>query len=204
MEQAPLTMLDEDEVLQHVKALARANDPEPEHCFQVTRVAAMLFAATQDCHGLGADELRLLLAAALLHDTGYAVDPQSHHKRSRDFIMGADLPGVTETNRKIIACIARYHRGGHPKPDQKVYADLSPPDQRRVAQIAAILRIADGLDRAHDASCRNLEARREDNVLTIDVNQRTPSEIDLAGADRKKGLFEEVFGVAVRIEGRAG
>lgn len=200
MDESPLTILETDSLLQHVKQLARAHDPEPSHCFQVTRVAAMLFGETKPIHNLGPDDFRLLVAAALLHDTGYGLNPRSHHKGSRDFVMKAELPDISERDRRIIAAIARYHRGAHPKPTHRVYADLDESDRNRVRKLAAILRIADGLDRAHDASCTSLAVKRDGRVLSIYVEQRTPSDTDLWGANRKKDLFEEVFELDIRIE----
>lgn len=186
-------------VMETIRELSRELDPEPEHVFHVCELAMSLYAATRALHGLGEHEQRLLEAAALLHDTGYKIDAERHHKCSRDIILGLDLPGFSKRDRAVIACIARYHRKGHPQPKHKTFCDLSVEEQDLVRKLAAVLRIADGLDRAHVAATRSLHVEREGRVVNIRVEQEPASPADLWGGLRKRGLFEEVFGVRVEI-----
>ncbi len=181
--------------------LARRHDPDPPHAFQVARIAADLFAELQGLHGLGTPGERLLVSAALLHDTGHTLRPDAHHKGARDFIMQSELPGSTDRERSIIACVARYHRAKHPQPNHCVYKSLGRADREIVRKLAAILRIADGLDRAHAASVKSVAVSRRDDVCRIEVRQRFSSVEDLDGAQRKSGLFEEVFGLRVELIG---
>ncbi|MFH4146454.1 HD domain-containing protein, partial [Acinetobacter baumannii] len=66
----------------------------------------------------------LLIAAALLHDVGYIVAHESHHKHSLYLIKHAELTGFSEEERNVIANIARYHRGALPKEKHPEYAAL--------------------------------------------------------------------------------
>jgi exopolyphosphatase/guanosine-5'-triphosphate,3'-diphosphate pyrophosphatase len=184
----------------HVRKLARKLDPEPAHVFQVCKNALALFDATQSVHKLGTSDRRLLEAAALLHDLGHTIEMARHHKHSRDLILGMDLPAFSDREKRIIACVARYHRKAHPAVKHAVYAGLKKTDRRRVDKLAALLRIADGLDRCHEASCKRVTAGLLKGTLTICVEQRRPNPTDIWGAQRKRALFEEVFGVRVTIE----
>ena len=123
-----------------------------------------------------------------------------HHKHSRDLILGMDLPAFSDREKRIIACVALYHRKANPAADHVVYAGLKKADRRRVEKLAALLRIADGLDRCHEASCKRVTADLAKGTLTIRVEQRGPNPTDIWGAQRKQSLFEEVFGVRVTIE----
>ncbi|MGI6460110.1 MAG: HD domain-containing protein [Candidatus Hydrogenedentales bacterium] len=178
---------------------AQTHDENPEHSAQVARLSLLLFDATSELHGLGPDEQRLLVAAALLHDVGWPIRPEAHHKGSRDLILKAPLTGFSEEERRMLACLARYHRKAYPNARHKVYRDLSQSAREKVRMLAALLRIADGLDRAHAATVKTLEVRRDGQTLTIEVKQAPGCGIDLMGAERKKGLFEAVFGVDVVI-----
>lgn len=189
----------QEPAMEAVCEIARELDPEPEHVFHVRGLAMALFAATHSIHALGEREERLLESAALLHDTGYKVDAERHHKCSRDIILGLDLPGFSKRERAMIACIARYHRKGHPRPEHKIYRNLNTEEQALVRKLAAILRIADGLDRAHVAATHSLSVEREGRVIRIRVLQEPASPADLWGGLRKRGLFEEVFGVRIEI-----
>jgi exopolyphosphatase / guanosine-5'-triphosphate,3'-diphosphate pyrophosphatase len=182
-----------------IREIARTLNLEPDHAAHVTALALDLFDQTAKLHELGAPERRLLEAAALLHDIGYQRGVNQHHKHSRDIILGLELPGFKPREREMIACIARYHRKAEPNPRHKIYADLSDARQRVVRQLAALLRIADGLDRLHVASARGIRLERKEDLLRIVVEQRRPSPTDIWAAMQKRHLFESEFGQAVEI-----
>lgn len=178
---------------------ARTHDEAPSHAAQVARLAVRLFDETREMHGLDVSSERILVASALLHDLGWSTRPAAHHKGSRDIILAAPLNGFSGDEIKMIACLARYHRKAHPKKNHKVYRELSAAAQDKVLRLAAILRLADGFDRAHAATVTRLAASRAGNVLTVSVEQSPRCAIDIMGANRKKDLFEKVFGVEVVI-----
>jgi len=189
--------------LEAIARLAERLDDEPEHPRQVRRLAVMLFDETQQLHALEPPQRRLLEAAALLHDIGYQVSVEKHHKHARDLILQQELPGFDEEERRMIACIARYHRKALPRPDHKVYCDLHEEAQRHVRLLAGLLRVADGLDRSHQASVRGLSAGIENGALTIRVQQAFPSARDIWGAGRKSELLAQELGMEVQVT-RAG
>lgn len=188
-----------DLALARVRSLARELDPEPEHAFQVCRIALELHDATLCWHGLEAPARRLLAAGALLHDIGHARDPSGHHKHSRDMILEASLDGFSSGERRMIACIARYHRKRHPAPGHKVYRDLQPAQRGTVDWLAGLLRVADGLDRAHACATRRVRAERVGDAVRLLVEQRHSSPLDIWGALRKRGLLEECLGLRVEV-----
>lgn len=182
-----------------IRAVMEKLDPEPEHGRQVWRLARRLFDETRAVHGLDDSARALLEAAALMHDVGFRTGARKHHKHSRDWILAHDLPGFSEEERGIIACVARYHRAGHPDPKHKVYRDLPREQQELTRRLAALLRIADGLDRAHLAATHGLRAEVEGDGLRVYAVQDTLSETDIWGAMRKRFLFEEVYGLRVEV-----
>jgi len=158
-----------------------------------------LFDALLSIHRMGHEDRRLLEAAALLHDLGHRVSPRAHHKHSRDLVLAMNLTGFSRNESLIIACIARYHRKAHPKSTHPVYSELSGSDQQRVCRLAGILRIADGLDRSHSASCKRINAEHKTDSIALNVTQRELNHMDIAGARRKCGLFEEAFSMKVIV-----
>ncbi len=166
---------------------------EPEHMRQVARLAVSLFDRLTPLHRLGAEDRFLLEAAAIVHDVGFPSDEARHHKRSFSLIMGRTFPGIDARQQAIIALLARYHRKAEPKMKHTAFAALTEEDRLRVERLAAILRIADGLDRTHTNAVRSLDCRIEDAQVTISL--KTPrNPIDELFAGRKKAaLFEKVF-----------
>src|SRR5258708_27954518 len=89
------------------------------HARQVVRLSAQLFEATRALHQLDERALRLLERAAFLHNTGMMVEVRRHHKHSYRLIKETELPHFTEEDHHEIACIARYHRRGVPRPSHR-------------------------------------------------------------------------------------
>jgi exopolyphosphatase/guanosine-5'-triphosphate,3'-diphosphate pyrophosphatase len=188
-----------DSSIAAAQRFAETHDPDPAHAFQVTKNSLVLFDALRGLHGLGDRERVLLHAAALMHDTGYETTPLQHHKRSRDLILASKLEGFSPKELAIIACVARYHRKAGPEPSHKVYRNLDKASRLVVNKLAALLRVADGLDRSHAESAESLKVTNVGGAIRVKVKQRTPNPIDLAAGARKADLFEAVFGVKLVI-----
>lgn len=188
-----------DMCIQEAQAFAAGHDSEPAHASQVGRIALSLFDQLREWHGMGPRARLLLHMAALLHDTGYGTGAPKHNKASRDLILAAPLPSISLRERMIVACIARYHSGGLPEPGHKVYRDLRPKEQVLVARLAALLRVADGLDRSHAASVESIHAVWRRKTIRIEAKQTKPLSDDIAAALRKGNLFEAAYGVKLEI-----
>jgi len=188
-----------EEVYDACIALGIRYDFEEEHSRQDARLAVQLFDLTADLHDLG-DECRdLLFCAGLLHDIGYAEGYWGHHKTSYRLIMQADLPGLPDRDKRIVANVARYHRGAKPKLSHKGFAALDPEDREIVMILGGLLRLADGLDRGHMDAVLDLDARLDGDrlVVLVDCPLGCGSEV---WAGEKKGRFlGQVLDVRVTV-----
>ena len=188
-----------ESVMLDTEQFASAHDPDPAHSRHVLQNSLALFDALADLHQLDARGRTLLNAAAILHDVGYAIDPASHHKKSRDLILGSGITDFPPHDLAVIACIARYHRKALPDTSHKTYRDLDAQSQQLVNRLAAILRIADGLDRSHAGSARSIRVTRSRDTVSIHVQQEPASPADIEAARKKANLFEHEFGLKIEI-----
>jgi exopolyphosphatase/pppGpp-phosphohydrolase len=168
------------------------------HARQVMRLSTQLFEATLPLHHLDKSALRLLERAALLHNAGMLIEKRRHHKHSFRLIKETALPDVTDEDRHEIACIARYHRRALPSEDHKEFAILSATARKRVAYLAALLRVADALDYGHDSCVLHLAANPalcDATIWTISlwVSHSTELAQELEMADEKADLFKREF-----------
>ena len=86
----------------------------------------------------------LLETAALLHNVGLHVSAERHHTVGRDIVVGAAaLPPVQAA---IVAVLISLHRKRPRAQLEPMYWAVRPRDRRWVVQLAALLRVADGLD----------------------------------------------------------
>ena len=179
--------------------LARRCDWHQSHSEQVARLCIELFDATRPLHGLGLRERELIEYGALLHDIGWHIGRESHHKHSMYLILHGNLQNFTREEVRIIANIARYHRKAKPNESHKQFAALSSRAQRVVRVGAALLRIADGLDRSHSGVITGLACRLTRKRLEVTLKARGDAELELWGARSKRGLFAEVMGRSLRF-----
>jgi len=184
-----------------VRHLAETFHYEKEHARHVMKLAGQIFDQTMALHKLGAREREFLDAAALLHEIGLYLSHAQHHRHSYYLIRNSELLGFTENEKEIIANVARYHRKSHPKPKHDSFMILSAEDQSVVKKLAAILRIADGLDRSHAAHVERVKCLKVKGILTIKLFHKPASHLSLEewGAESKKNLFEETFSVHVQF-----
>ena len=177
---------------ERIEAFARPLDPDPAHSHQVARLSLLLFDGLRGVHGLKGRDRPLLEAAALLHDVGWSRGGKGHHKHAYDLIRrGEDLP-FPEEDRNLVAAVARYHRKALPRARHRAMRDLSPKDRRRVRWLAALLRVADGLDVEHRGRVQGLRCRFRDGVPLLEVRSEEPPEAALRAADRKADLFRRL------------
>jgi exopolyphosphatase / guanosine-5'-triphosphate,3'-diphosphate pyrophosphatase len=171
---------------------ARRHAWDEAHCRQVAGLALSLFDQTTALHGLGPAERELLEAAALLHDVGYAVAQSSRHKHSLYLIRNAGLDGWTPRELLMMANVARYHRKALPSERHDDYMALEDADRVAVRRLAALLRVAEGLDADHFQVVEEVEVVDEGALLRLDLRARdTP---DLWAAGQNADLFESEFG----------
>jgi exopolyphosphatase/guanosine-5'-triphosphate,3'-diphosphate pyrophosphatase len=115
----------------------------------------------------GDEDRELLWAAGMLHDIGTAVAYDDHHKHSRYLILNAGLPGFTPREAELIALIAQYHRKG--KPDASPLGGLArKDDERRLALLSGILRLAEQLERSRDGSVRSVRLHAQNGTVTVE------------------------------------
>ena len=181
--------------------LGRRYHFDEAHGVLVGRLGVKLFDELGRHHRLGPRDRILLHAAALLHDVGDYVRYEGHHKHSYYLIANSDLLGMTAAERAIVANVARYHRKSAPQLDHEGFRALSPKDRGKVKSMAAILRVADALDREHRGKVTDVSARVDGEVLLLDVQGAGDRALEEWTVFAKAGMLKDAFGLDVRFEG---
>ncbi|MGH9134485.1 MAG: Ppx/GppA phosphatase family protein [Ilumatobacteraceae bacterium] len=183
-----------------VRQLLERCDDDPAHSTQVARLAGELFDGLRELHGLGPAERDYLEAGALLANVGLVVAHTKHHLHSYYVIRNSELAGLTDHEIELIAQIARYHRKSEPKSAHPQFAALDRPDQSLVRTLAAILRVAIGLDRCHEHRVAGIRVDVRERRVVVHV---TPNAADIAlelyAANERKDLLEAVLDRRVEL-----
>ncbi len=118
--------------------LARRCDWHQLHAEHVAKLALQLFDQLKPLHHLGPEARELIEYGALLHDIGWHIAGNKHHRHSMYLVMNGDLKGFTPEETQVIANIARYHRKSDPTVKHESFALLSAAD-RQIVRVGAAL-----------------------------------------------------------------
>lgn len=190
---------EEGEVLAGAVALGRRCQFDEAHARHVARLSLSLFDQLGPLHELGAADRRILLGGALLHDIGKFVADRKHHKHSFYLIAHSELPGFAPREVLLVALVARYHRRALPRKSHPGTSELDAEERRRVTRLAALLRLADALDREHRQAVARLDARLRDDVVELEAHGRGELTLEQRAVRKKSDLFEKAFGREVRL-----
>lgn len=182
------------------RALGRHYFFDEAHAEHVTGLCLSLFDQLRPVHGLRPAERRILHAAALLHDIGSYVSNKRHHKHTQYLVAQSELPGLTPREITLCAAIARYHRKGDPSPGHEPYGQLPESDQVLVLRLAALLRLAEAMDREHRRRIRRVRVRIERGTLWLALQGTGDLLLERWALKRKGQMFQKAYGLKVRLD----
>jgi exopolyphosphatase / guanosine-5'-triphosphate,3'-diphosphate pyrophosphatase len=192
-----------EEVVRSAVTLGEKYRFDEKHARQVTDVSMRMFKALEHEYRLEPRLGLLLRVAALLHEIGGFISSRSHHKHSMYLVLNSDLFGLSREDMTLVALTARYHRRAPPNPAHAEYNALSQEDRLAVSEMAAILRVADALDRNHLQQARDLSCAMEKDQFVITVNNVEDLTVERLAVQEKGTLFQEIYGLPVVLrEGR--
>ena len=187
-----------------MKLWASSLDPDFPHSERVASLALQLY---DGLLGIGWESAvdsnfarSSLQAAALLHDVGKSQGEKGHHKASFDMICAHGVPlGWKPADLQRAAIVARFHRGALPTRKHKSLRDLLSDEQKGTIQLAAILRLANALDAAHDGHIRRIQIENEqittkgNEALIIAAEGYSPLGPDAQTIAAERHLLETVL-----------
>jgi len=182
------------ELLASAHWFARKHGVDLQHAEQVSRLALSLFDQLRPLHEMG-PELRLVLeVAALLHDVGHFVNRKSHHRHGEYLIRNAEVPGLRGWRQDMVAALVRYHNcKSEPEVGHASYAALEGQHRRQTRVLGALLRIAEKLESEHAVGIQGVDVQISGRRAIFVVRASDGTRLDIAGLERKAGLFEKEF-----------
>ena len=170
------------------------------HSTHVMNMALGLFEDLKDLLKLEDTDKELLEYAGYLHDIGYYISHRAHHKHALYLILNSDLKGFRQDEIEVIANVARYHRRSTPKKRHEEYWKLHPKLRARIKKLAAILRVADGLDRSHYQNVQKVAVEITDTELILNIETTDEPYLEIWGAMRKSHLLHELLKKKIVIQ----
>jgi exopolyphosphatase/guanosine-5'-triphosphate,3'-diphosphate pyrophosphatase len=159
-----------------------------------------VFDQTRAVHRFGDQEREWLEYGALLHDAGVHISYERHHRHSYYLIKNGELRGFDPQEIEIIALLARYHRQATPKKTHEGYALLKGALRRTVRTLAAMLRLAEGLDRSHSQVVSSIDVVPKGDAYVIRLRAAGDAELELWAAHRHAAPLEDILERPLRFD----
>ena len=150
-------------------------------------------------HGMDEHCRTLVQATALLHDIGKYISMRSHSLYTYKLIMSTDILGFSDNDKKIVALASYYHanqlfenKAGSPEMEK----ELTP----LVAKIAALVRLADAMDRSYQQKIKFCKVSIKDGTMLIEAKSKVDLTLEEWTFAGKATFFEEVYGLKAILE----
>ncbi len=189
-----------ESILASARSLGEKYNYDAAHAKHVVELSLALFDALRGEHGLTAHHRLLLEVAGILHEVGGFVSNRSHHKHSFYLINNSVIYGLRRDDVTLVAHIARYHRRSIPRSTHLEYVALSRENRMVINKLAALLRVADALDRGHSQQVRDIQIERQGEEVIVYVPGVSDLALERQALSAKGDLFEETYGLTIRLE----
>ena len=175
-------------------ALAASFPEKLDHHRDVTRLSLMLFDALLPLHHLPEKDRSLLECAGMLHDIGWTGGKKQHHIRSGLRVFSNESLPLDIEERSMAGLVAAAHRGNVSIAANPLFTLLAPDRQDATLRLAAILRIADGLDYLHTGAVQEVHCIIGEREVVCDIVSTGDVTTEKERARARSDLFCQVFG----------
>ncbi len=172
---------------------------DANHAALTARLARQLFDQSRALHKLGAEERLLLEVGALLHDIGHFISSMDHEKHGYYILQANRLIGLNTGQQEIVANLVRFHRKTGPTLDDPSFKSLPQRERITVAKLSALLRLADGMDVGHASHVSGASLAEKKKAWQLRLRGKGDLMLEKWALDKRRLLFEEVFGVPLQI-----
>jgi exopolyphosphatase/guanosine-5'-triphosphate,3'-diphosphate pyrophosphatase len=193
------TAIFQEEVMQAACEIGLRYKTDRKHADHVASFARQLFRELQHLHNLDPKYELILRVAATVHEVGMFISPREHHKHSLYILLNTEIFGLSSSDRVMVALLARYHRRYNPEPNHPHFSDLTREERMIVLKLAALLRLADSLDRSHAQRIKSIQLRPEGSRLIVLTQGADDTTVEQIAIDSKCDLFREIYGYDILL-----
>jgi exopolyphosphatase/guanosine-5'-triphosphate,3'-diphosphate pyrophosphatase len=187
------------QILSAARNLGKKYKYDQDHALRVMQMAVMLFDELKNEQRMNDSHRLYLQVAALLHDVGLFVSSRAHHKHSFYLIAHSDLFGLSRQELEVVANVARYHRRALPQRSHPPYISLNRDGRMIVSKLAAILRIANVLDKEHVRPGETMKISREGDQVVISAPNVGDLTLGKGILGNSGKFFGDVFGKKILL-----
>jgi exopolyphosphatase/guanosine-5'-triphosphate,3'-diphosphate pyrophosphatase len=184
-----------------ISGLARANSVDELAAEPTVSAAALLFDVTREQHGLGPEDLDLLVNAARLAGIGMHIDYYNRDRHGEYVVHSGDLHGFSHREILLLGTLVRCAEGG--SPELAPYRSLlREDDARRASVLATLLGIARAIRRRRPSPVLGVDAAVARGKLSIVLHGTGPLDAEVVAVERQQRRVESLLGLELEVEAR--
>ncbi len=169
------------------------------HAQHVAYLSGELFDQLESLHKLRSHDKLLLHVASLLHEVGISINAKQHHHHSQYIILNSEHFGLSRVDVEIVALLARFHRHGAPTTQLRLYAEMEEKNRLRVQKLAALLRVANAMERSHSSRIREFSVIMHPRLIELVIPDVHDLNLENHALRTKADLFTDIFGYDITL-----
>jgi exopolyphosphatase/guanosine-5'-triphosphate,3'-diphosphate pyrophosphatase len=168
---------------------------DASHANFVERSALQIFDALASLHGLAAEARERLAVAAQLHDIGAFISRDEHDRHGQYLVTASPPRGFTRREIGVLGGII----GSHVKGEVIIPTDLDADDAYEIQVGAAIVRLADALDRSHQQLIKGIQCTTSGSVIHLKLQAGSDLSAEMYALRRKRRLVESTLSCQLHV-----
>lgn len=184
-----------EDIISITRQVAEHYESDMNHTQNVEQLSLAIFDSIRKISGLDQRDRLLLQAAAILHDCGKYVNMMHGTDNTYYLVLNTEIIGLSESEKRIVANVIRFNSNGEVPEYEGVSSELDHMDYVRMQKMAAILRLANGMDRSHLQRIQDVRVTVKDNELKIMANTIYDITLEQGMMERRAHFFEQIYGL---------
>ena len=183
-----------EDIISYARTVAARYESNKEHTENVEKTALAIFDGIKKRAGLDQRDGILLQMACILHDCGKYVNMLGGTDYSCAIVRATEFVGLSEQEKSIIADTIKYNAWHYVPKLSELKAPLNRKNYIRMLKLAAILRLANGMDRSHRQKIRKVTTTFKEKELIIRADTIYDITLEQSTIENKSHFFEEIYG----------
>ncbi len=184
----------EEDIIACAKNISKRYMGSVKRAETLESITLNIFDALKKRSGLTGRDRLLLRIAAILHDCGKYVSLYNLGDCSYNIIMSTEIIGLSHEEREIVANVVKFNHMEFESYEAIASSHLISSQQYlTITKLAAILRVANGLDRSHKQKFKDIKVMIKDREFLITVNTDKDITLEIGLLRERAKFFEDVF-----------
>lgn len=184
-----------EDIISVTRQMAKHYESDMSHTRNVEQLSMTIFDSIRKISGLTQRDRLLLQVSGILHDCGKYVNMMRGTDNTYYLILNTEIIGLSEEEKRIVANAIRFNSNSEVPEYAEVAGEMNHMSYVRMLKIAAILRLANGMDRSHLQRIQDIRVTVKKNELKIMANTIYDITLEQGMMDSRAHFFEQIYGL---------